>query len=52
VISANVPLLRIEALRIVSETSFSFGTTSLASSRVRMSVYVRPISSMTPSSPP
>ena len=52
VISANVSRLRIEEFLMVSEASFSFGTTSRASSSVRMNVYVRPISSTTPASPP
>ncbi len=49
--SAYVSLPRIDALRMVSEASFSFGTTILEWSAVRMNVYVRPISSTTPSSP-
>ena len=45
---ASFSRLTMEAFLMVSEASFSFGITSRTSSRVRMNVYVNPISSTTP----
>ena len=52
VTSAYFAALRIVELRMVSEASFSFGITSRALSSVRMKVYMSPISSTAPSTPP
>ena len=52
VTSAYFAALRIVELRMVSEASFSFGITSRALSSVRMNVYISPISSTAPSTPP
>ena len=49
VISARCIRLTMVALRMVSEASFSLGITSLESSSARRNVYVRLISSTTPS---
>ena len=51
VISARWARSTIVALWMVSEASFSFGTTSLVSSSARTNVYVSLISSTTPSTP-
>ena len=51
VTSARCARSTIVALRMVSEASFSFGITSLVSSSARTNVYVRLISSTTPSTP-
>ena len=52
VASASCPRLTIVAFRIVSEARRSFGITRRMSSRVRIIVKVRPISSTTPASSP
>ena len=50
--SAYFAALRIVEFVMVSEANFSFGTTSRALSSVRMNVYISPISSTAPDTPP
>ena len=52
VTSAYFAALRIVEFVMVSEANFSFGITSRALSSVRMNVYISPISSTEPSTPP